>query len=234
MTFGRRGTYLNTSIPGTGLYNRQKISGRSSSYSGSAPVPPKAGSSSGCLILFVGLVLFVLIIANGGSGVVAFGVLLVSFVLMIVAPFGAKKAVAPVVPAAAPITSVVEEPIPDPTPEVPTDVETPLPEPLVEEVASIKKEKDLSHEEIEAFAMIKSLLHNTLTPSRIFYRSTQSYLSVIVDDNNRKLICRLYLNGQRKQIAFVDETKKEERIELHSLDDIYSFEDRLKAIAGRY
>jgi hypothetical protein len=25
LTFGRNGTYINTSIPGTGIYNRQKI-----------------------------------------------------------------------------------------------------------------------------------------------------------------------------------------------------------------
>ena len=36
VTFGNGGTYLNNSIPGTGLYSREKISGRSTSNTGCA------------------------------------------------------------------------------------------------------------------------------------------------------------------------------------------------------
>jgi len=36
VTFGKGGTYLNKSIPGTGLYSREKISGSGTSKSGCA------------------------------------------------------------------------------------------------------------------------------------------------------------------------------------------------------
>ena len=38
VTFGKDGTYLNKSIPGTGLYSREKISGSGTSNSGCAPL----------------------------------------------------------------------------------------------------------------------------------------------------------------------------------------------------
>lgn len=38
VTFGKGGTYLNKSIPGTGLYSREKISGSGTSNNGCAPL----------------------------------------------------------------------------------------------------------------------------------------------------------------------------------------------------
>lgn len=38
VTFGKGGTYLNKSIPGTGLYSREKISGNGTSNSGCLPL----------------------------------------------------------------------------------------------------------------------------------------------------------------------------------------------------
>ena len=38
ITFGKGGTYLNKSIPGTGLYSREKISSSGKSTSGCAPL----------------------------------------------------------------------------------------------------------------------------------------------------------------------------------------------------
>lgn len=51
VTFGKNGTYMNTSIPGTGLYSRQKISGRKGTS-------PNIGinnerNESGCLIICI-------------------------------------------------------------------------------------------------------------------------------------------------------------------------------------
>ena len=46
VTFGKNGTYLNKGIPGTGLYSREKISGRNTS------------SNSGCAIVLLAIVLF--------------------------------------------------------------------------------------------------------------------------------------------------------------------------------
>ena len=91
-----------------------------------------------------------------------------------------------------------------------------------------------TQEEIESFMIIKSILRQKIAVSRLSFKDTQSYLSILVDDNNRKLICRLYLNSQKKFLAFVDSEKKESKHEISSLDDVYLFSERLIQTAELY
>lgn len=91
-----------------------------------------------------------------------------------------------------------------------------------------------TQEEIESFMIIKSILRQKIAVNRISYKDTQSYLSILVDDNNRKLICRLYLNSQKKYLAFIDSEKKESKHEISSLDDIYLFSEQLIQTAELY
>lgn len=55
VTFGKNGTYMSTSIPGTGLYSRQKISGSNVTSSNEQ----KNNSKGGCFIIGMSLILIV-------------------------------------------------------------------------------------------------------------------------------------------------------------------------------
>jgi hypothetical protein len=90
-------------------------------------------------------------------------------------------------------------------------------------------------EEMEAFFIIKSILRQHIPCSRITYRDAQSYFAIFIDDNNRKPVCRMYLNSAtNKQIAFIGEDKKEVKSKIESLDDIYLFSDQLKSSIEKY
>lgn len=82
-------------------------------------------------------------------------------------------------------------------------------------------------EEIEAFMIIKSILRQKIDSKRIVYRDAQSYFAVLLDDNNRKTICRLYLGENKKYIAILDSDKKEIKTEINSLDEIFNFGNTL-------
>ena len=56
---------------------------------------------------------------------------------------------------------------------------------------------------------------------------TQSYFGILLDDNNRKPICRLHLNGGVKYISLFDQHKNETKEKIESVDDIYLFENQL-------
>lgn len=85
-----------------------------------------------------------------------------------------------------------------------------------------------TQEELEAFYIIKSILKDTLPFERIGYRDAQTYFSILVDDNNRKPICRLYLNSPtNKRITFIGEDKKEQHNKITSIDDIYNIPSKL-------
>lgn len=66
-------------------------------------------------------------------------------------------------------------------------------------------------------------------------RDTASYCGILLDDNNRKPICRLYFNNAKKKyIAFIDAEKKEEKIPIDSIDDIYQNAKKLQATINYY
>ena len=84
-----------------------------------------------------------------------------------------------------------------------------------------------TEEELEGFMIVKTILRQKIDSKRVFYRDAQSYFAILLDDNNRKTICRLYFNSSKKYIAIIDENKKEIKTEISTLDDIFNFGDKL-------
>ena len=92
-----------------------------------------------------------------------------------------------------------------------------------------------TEEELEAFYIIKSILRESIPAERVTYRDAQTYFAVFIDNNNRKTVCRLYLNSPtRKRLTFLDENKKEVHNKIKSIDDIYNYADQLKEAALKY
>lgn len=93
---------------------------------------------------------------------------------------------------------------------------------------------ETTEEELEGFMIVKTILRQRIDIKRIAYRDAQSYFAILLDDNNRKTICRLYLNAGKKYFAVLDENKKEVKTEIKSLDDIFSFSDKLIEVVENY
>lgn len=83
-------------------------------------------------------------------------------------------------------------------------------------------------EELEGYAIVKSILKNTIDLNRLFYRDTINYFNLILDDNIRKTVCRLYFNNKQKYICFI-ENNKEEKHPINTINDIFSFEKKIIA-----
>lgn len=93
---------------------------------------------------------------------------------------------------------------------------------------------DTTADELEGFMIVKTILRQKIASSRIAFRDAQSYFAILLDDNNRKTICRLYLNGGKKYFAFIDDQKKEVKNEIMTLDDIFNFAELLHKIVAAY
>ncbi|RZJ26856.1 MAG: restriction endonuclease, partial [Flavobacterium sp.] len=92
-----------------------------------------------------------------------------------------------------------------------------------------------SAEEIEGFHSVKAILRGLTNSKRIVMRDAQSYCAILLDDNNRKPICRLRFNNQQNLRLGIFNEKKEEVMEaLESVDDIFNFADQLKATVSSY
>jgi len=86
-------------------------------------------------------------------------------------------------------------------------------------------------EELEGFHIVRSIVRSVVSPRRIFMRDAQSYCAILLDDNNRKPICRLRFNNAQKLFLGLVDGKEEERVAIESVDDIYNYADRITAIA---
>ena len=82
--------------------------------------------------------------------------------------------------------------------------------------------------------IVKTILRQRIDANRITHRDAQSYFAILLDNNNRKTICRLYLNSSKKYFATLDEQKKEVRNEITSLDDIFKYSELLLKIVASY
>lgn len=91
-----------------------------------------------------------------------------------------------------------------------------------------------TQEELESFLIVKAILRQKINANRVTYRDSQSYFSILLDDNNRKPICRLYLNGSKKYLGIFDEQKKEIKNEIISLDNIFEFSEVLMKTIENY
>ena len=91
-----------------------------------------------------------------------------------------------------------------------------------------------TEEEVEGYYIVKSILREVIDPRRVTMRDRISYCGILLDDNQRKYICRLWFNSSQKYVGLFDEEKKEERVPIGDLNDIYQHAERLKATVATY
>ncbi|MEN2436779.1 type I restriction endonuclease [Weeksellaceae bacterium A-14] len=92
-----------------------------------------------------------------------------------------------------------------------------------------------TEEEIEGSQIVKAILREILPASRIAFRDTQSYFGILLDDNNRKPLCRLHFNSSNKYLELFNNGKDNgEKKLLSSIDDIYNFKTELLETVKNY
>lgn len=89
-----------------------------------------------------------------------------------------------------------------------------------------------TEEEIEGYVTVKFLLKDTVDSGRIFYRDNLSYFNVLLDDNIRKWICRLHLNGTNKFIQFNDEQRT--MTPINTVTEISEHKDKLFEVLKKF
>lgn len=91
-----------------------------------------------------------------------------------------------------------------------------------------------TEEEMEGFRIIRAILREVVDVKRVVSRDVKSYFGILLDNNNRKPICRLRFNTAQKYLCLINADKTEEKIPIESLDDIYNYADRVKSTVLSY
>ncbi len=107
--------------------------------------------------------------------------------------------------------------------------------PVITPESSNEPQVATSDEEVEGYHAVRAILREVVSPKRIVMRDAQSYCAILLDDNNRKPICRLRFNNPQKlRLGVFNDKREEEQVSLDSVDDIFNFANQLKATALAY
>lgn len=92
-----------------------------------------------------------------------------------------------------------------------------------------------TEQELAGYQIIKAIACSDVKPQRITHRDSKTYFAIMLDDNNRKSIARLWFNGKsRKHLGLFDENKVETRYLLEDLDDIYRYAEQIRDTVRRH
>ncbi|HEU5470181.1 MAG TPA: hypothetical protein VFV67_05970, partial [Actinophytocola sp.] len=97
-----------------------------------------------------------------------------------------------------------------------------------------KDELVMLEEEIEGYRVVRAIVCSEVPTGRIVARDTKSYFGILLDDNNRRPIARLWFNRTKKYLGIFDEHKVETRVPITGVEDIYLHADALRKTVGRY
>ncbi len=104
-----------------------------------------------------------------------------------------------------------------------------------EDIQASEPNIETTEDELQGFYIVKAILANTVDINRIAQRDTQTYFTILFDDNNRKPICKLHFNNlKKKQIELIDEEKKSTKYSIDKVEDIYNYAQQLIDTVKRY
>lgn len=95
-------------------------------------------------------------------------------------------------------------------------------------------EIETTEDELQAFRIVQAILVRKVDTSRIAYRDHKTYFSVLLDDNNRKPICRLHFNTSNRYLELFDENKNGHKVQIEGLGDIYNYSELLLGVVEGY
>lgn len=103
----------------------------------------------------------------------------------------------------------------------------------IDDVAADEPEVVTTDEEREGYMIVKAIVRDTISSKRVVMRDQKSYCGILIDNNNRRPLARLWFNRSVKYIGLFD-GDVEERLIIDSLDQIYDHSERLRMTAKKY
>ena len=91
-----------------------------------------------------------------------------------------------------------------------------------------------TEEEWRAYYIVQAILMSDVPADRVTLRVAKHSCSVLLDNTNRKPICRLYLNTAQKRLGLINAKKSEECVSIDRVSDIFAHAGRIRETTRRY
>jgi len=88
-------------------------------------------------------------------------------------------------------------------------------------------------DELDGYRIIQAIGAELVDPDRITIRDAKSYCAILLDDNNRRPICRLHF-GKTKMSITIFAPENESRIEIEKVTHIYRHRELIQKTIGQY
>ena len=89
-------------------------------------------------------------------------------------------------------------------------------------------------EELEGYRIVQAIVCSEVFVNRVIGRDSKTYFAILLDNNNRKPIARLWFNRKQKYLGVFDENKVETRMPIEASEDIYRHAAQLRATVKGY
>lgn len=91
-------------------------------------------------------------------------------------------------------------------------------------------EVETTLEELEGYQIVKAIACSEVKPHRVVHRDAKSYFAIMIDNNNRKTIARLWFNGKKQRyLGLFDADKNETRHPINAPEQIYEHADAIRS-----
>ena len=91
-----------------------------------------------------------------------------------------------------------------------------------------------TEEEWRAYYIVQAILMSDVPADRVTLRGAKHSCSVLLDNTNRKPICRLSLNTAQKRLGLINAEKSEECVSIDHVSDIFAHAGRIQETTRRY
>jgi hypothetical protein len=90
-----------------------------------------------------------------------------------------------------------------------------------------------TEEELAGYAIVRELVGDLLDDTRIGYRDRERFFGVIIDDDERRTLCRLHFNRMRKYIGIFSSPQSEKKHRVAGVESIRDLREPLRDAARR-
>lgn len=95
-------------------------------------------------------------------------------------------------------------------------------------------EIETTQEEWDGFRIATAIAARVIDPERVTIRDQKSYCGILIDDNNRKPLVRLWFNSPTTKYLGLFDGEIEEKVPVKTPTDLYRFASRIEATARKY
>ena len=93
---------------------------------------------------------------------------------------------------------------------------------------------ETTQEEWDGYRIATAIAARVIDPERIAIRDQKTYCGILIDDNNRRPLVRLWFNSATTKYLGLFDTGVEEKVPVRSPTDLYKYAARIEATARKY